>query len=178
MYIKDFREGDMRNIFKCVDWLSEWSGTAFSYTIYAGIAILCYEVFMRYVLSAPTLWAHGMIQRIFAIYYLIAGAYVLLHEGHINMDLLHERLSARTRAIFDVITSAFIIGTAVVLFWYGGKFALKSIMNLECCNSAWQAPVYPIKAIFPISGALLLLQTLTKLMKDIYTVVTGRRYEY
>ena len=168
----------MKKIITCIEWLSEWSGKIFSYAIYMGIVILCYEVLMRYLLSAPTIWAHGMIQRIFAAYYLIGGAYVLLHEGHINMDLVHGRLGIRSKALLDVVTSVFVIGTGVVLAWYGGKFAWKSIQVLEVCNSAWQAPVYPVKAMFPIAGILLVLQAMSKLIKDIYAVINGRQYEH
>jgi len=168
----------MKRVLKNIEWVSEWSGRVFAYLIYPGMAVLVYEVFMRYIFASPTLWAYGTSQRLFASYYLIAGAHVLLHKGHINMDVIYNKLSVRTRAFLDVLTAVFVIGTGFALTWYGGLFAWKSITILERCNSAWNAPVYPAKAMVPIAGFLLMLQAINKLIHDIHTVATGRSYEY
>ena len=57
----------MINALKTIDRISEWSGRISCFVIYAGIACLVYEVGARYLFNAPTIWAHGTTQRIFAI---------------------------------------------------------------------------------------------------------------
>ncbi|MCP4690943.1 MAG: TRAP transporter small permease subunit, partial [Desulfobacterales bacterium] len=93
----------MKKILKIIDGISEWSGKIFSYLLWPGVAVLVYEVVARYVFNAPTIWAHGTTQRIFAVYYFICGAYISLHGSHIRMDILYDRFSLRKKAILDII---------------------------------------------------------------------------
>ena len=66
--------------------------------------MLVYEVVARHLFNAPTIWAHGMTQRIFAAYYFICGAYISLHKSHINMDLIYNRFSDRGKAVLDIVS--------------------------------------------------------------------------
>lgn len=168
----------MRFFLKAIDSMSEWSGKLFAFIIYGGMVVLVYEVLARYIFVAPTIWAHGLSQRIFCAYYLMSGAYVLLHKGHINMDLIYNRFSIRQRAILDLITAWLVIGTGVVIAWQGSIFAWTSLKNLEVCLSAWRAPLYPVKVLVPVSGVLLTLQALAKFIRDLHTAITGREYEH
>ncbi|MFC1995076.1 TRAP transporter small permease subunit, partial [Chloroflexota bacterium] len=76
----------MRAALKVIDIISEWSGKVSSLLIYAGIFLLVYEVFLRYVFDSPTRWVYGTTQRLFAFFHIIGGAYVLLYRAHISMD--------------------------------------------------------------------------------------------
>jgi len=168
----------MKRLLKAIDGISEWSGKPFAYLLWPGVVVLVYEIVARYIFDAPTIWAHGTTQRIFAAYYFIGGAYVLLHKSHINMDVIYSRFSLRTRAILDVIGASLFFAFCGVLLWWGSGYAWDSLMRLEPCNTPFRAPLYPVKLMVPLGALLILLQGLAKFGHDLFTAITGRQYEH
>jgi TRAP-type mannitol/chloroaromatic compound transport system permease small subunit len=168
----------MKKLLKIIDSLSEWSGKIFSYLLWPGVAVLVYEVVARYVFNAPTIWAHGTAQRIFAIYYFICGAYISLNRSHINMDIIYNRFTPRKQAFLDIISFCFFFIFCGVLLWYGSRYAWSSLIRLEPCNTPFRAPLYPVKLIIPIGALLIMLQELAHLWRNIYLVITGKPYEH
>ncbi len=170
--------GIMKRLFKIIDGISEWSGKIFAWLLWPGVAVLVYEVVARYVFNAPTIWAHGMTQRIFAVYYFICGAYISLNRDHITMDIVYNRFSFRTKAFLDIIGFLFFFAFCSVLLWYGSRYAWTSLIHLEPCNTPFRAPLYPVKLAIPIGALLIILQELTILWRNLYIVIKGKAYEY
>ncbi len=168
----------MKKLLKIIDGISEWSGRLFAYLLWPGVAVLVYEVVARYVFNAPTIWAHGTTQRIFAVYYFICGAYISLHRSHIRMDILYDRCTLRKRAVLDIIGFLFFFTFCGALLWYGSRYAWSSLIRLEPCNTPFRAPLYPIKLMIPIGALLIFLQELAHLWRNIYIVITGNQYEH
>jgi TRAP-type mannitol/chloroaromatic compound transport system permease small subunit len=168
----------MKRLLKIIDSISDWSGRLFSYLLWPGVAVLVYEVVARYVFNAPTIWAHGTTQRIFAVYYFICGAYISLNRSHITMDIIYERFSPRKKAILDIIGFIFFFAFCGVLLWYGSRYAWVSTINLEPDNTPFRAPLYPIKMMIPVGALLIILQELANLWRNIYFAITGESYEH
>jgi TRAP-type mannitol/chloroaromatic compound transport system permease small subunit len=168
----------MKRLLKIIDKTSEWSGIVFSYLLWPGVAVLVYEVVARYLFNAPTIWAHGATQRIFAIFYFICGAYVSLKRDHIAMDLVYNRFTLRRKAVLDIISFLFFFMFCGTLLWYGTQYAWSSLIRLEPCNTPFRAPLYPVKMVIPLGALLILLQELAHLWRSFYIVFTGRKYEH
>jgi len=124
------------------------------------------------------MWAHGTSQRLFAIYYVLGGAYVLRYKDHVNVDLIYSRFPLRTKAILDLITSLAFFAFCGVLLWQGLGFALTSLSQLEPDDTPWRAPVYPVKLMIPVGALLILLQGLANFSRNLVTAITGRKCEY
>ncbi len=168
----------MNRFLTIIDGISNWSGKIFAYLLWPGVAVLVYEVIARYAFNAPTIWAHGMTQRIFAVYYFICGAYISMSRSHISMDIIYERFKPRTKAILDIISFLFFFSFCSVLLWYGWRYAWVSLMNLEPDNTPFRAPLYPIKLIIPLGALLIILQELANLFRNIQVAITGKSYEH
>jgi len=168
----------MKRLLKVIDSVSEWSGKLFSYLLWPGVAVLVYEVVARYVFNAPTIWAHGMTQRIFAVYYFICGAYISLTGSHINMDIIYNRFTPRKKAVLDIISFFFFFIFCGSLLWFGSRYAWVSLIRLEPCNTPFRAPLYPIKLMIPLGALLIILQELAQLWRNIYIAITGKSYEH
>ena len=165
--------GKLRRILNWIDAISDWSGKAVAYLVLPGIFILAWEVVSRYVFNNPTMWAHGTSQRIFATYYILAGAYVLRHNQHVSVDIVYNRLGLRQRAILSIFGSLFFFVFCGVLLWKGVDFAWTSLSQLEPDETPWRAPLYPFKMMVPIGAFLILLQGLAKFIRDVFTAITG-----
>ena len=167
-----------RSLLKIIDSISEWAGKCTSFLILPGIAVLAWEVISRYGFNQPTMWAHGTSQRLFAIYYILGGAYVLRYRDHVNVDLIYSRFPPRTKAILDLITSLAFFVFCGVLLWQGLGFAMTSLSQLEPDATPWRAPVYPVKLMIPVGALLILLQGLANFSRNLVTAITGRKCEY
>ena len=51
---------------------------------------ICYEVFVRYVLRAPTGWSYDVGYMMYGALFLMAGAYTLSRNGHVRGDFLYR----------------------------------------------------------------------------------------
>lgn len=129
-----------------------------SFLILPLIAILCYEVFSRYLFNAPTIWAHEISGHIFGAYAVLGGGYVLLHREHIKSDVLYALFPERGKAIVDLITYPIFFLLMGVIFYHGYKMAYTSILYRETTVSFLRSPVYPVKICVPLAALLMLLQ--------------------
>ncbi len=68
--------------------------------------ILTYEVLVRYLFSAPTIWVQETSIYLYMWTMLAAGSYTLQKRKHVHVDLLVDRLPARTRSALEALTSA------------------------------------------------------------------------
>lgn len=153
----------MNGITRLNDLIGKW----LSLLVIVMFVLLLIEVFFRYVMGAPTIWANELTQLLFGFYAVMAGGYIMAHRGHVNVDILYASLSVRTRAILDVVTSfLFFIFLAAVLY-FGSSMAWESASSLETSFSAWNPPIWPVKLAIPVGTVLLLLQGIVKLLQDI-----------
>ncbi|MBZ9706295.1 TRAP transporter small permease subunit [Mesorhizobium sp. ESP7-2] len=154
-------------VFRPVDWLVRVTGELVAYWAVLAVIAYYYEVVARYVFNSPTNWVHESMFLMFGIQYMLAGAYAYRDETHVRVDIVYSHLSERGRAICDIITSAFFFlftGTMLVTGW---RFASDAMAVGERSFTEWGIQYWPVKLAIPIGAALLLLQGLSRLMRDI-----------
>ncbi len=137
-----------------------------------------YEVFTRRILGSPTIWTLEMTRFIFVPIVILAMGYTLLAKGHATIDVFSEKFSDKTRAIVDSITIIiFLLPSSIIMFLNSYRGAKMSWDSLERTPSAFNAPIYPIKAFMPIGFAILFLAALSWLLKDIYFLTAKEKIE-
>jgi TRAP-type mannitol/chloroaromatic compound transport system permease small subunit len=155
---------------KWVDVLVRWTGEFSAYWAVLAVFTFYYEVIARYVFNSPTNWVHESMFLMFGAQYMLAGAYAYRDETHVRVDIVYSKLSMRGHAICDVITSVFFflfVGTMLVTGW---RFASDSVGVGEASFTEWGIQYWPIKLMIPIGAALLLLQGLSRLLRDIAVI--------
>lgn len=155
-----------------VTWLNERVGRTVAWLILAIFLLLLAEVLLRYFFRSPTVWTNELGQLLFGAYAVLSGGYLLARGGHVNVDILYSAFPRRTKAVIDILTSILFFAFLSVLLTQGAIFALESIEKLETSHSVWNPPIWIFKAVIPVSAALLLLQGIVKLIRDIL-IVTG-----
>lgn len=168
----------MKSFLRTIDSISLWTGKASSFIIYLGIVGLVYEVISRYFFASPTVWAHGYSQRLFGSYFILIGAYTLLMNGHIRVDILYQRFSRRKRAFLDVVNYAMLLIWSFVLIKEGIWFFESSWALREADEMALAHPVYPVKFLLLIGAILITLQGVNRLIVSGIVLFKGEKYEY
>ncbi|MDT8272056.1 MAG: TRAP transporter small permease subunit [Desulfomonilia bacterium] len=164
----------LQQFLRTIDKTNEWVAKVLSFLIIVIILATIYEVIMRYFFGAPTIWAFEFNYLVYGPYFLLAGAYTLALGKHVNVDILYGKLSARRRAIVDLITAPVFFFFIYTMLVYGWRFAWNSVLVRETLSSAWGPPVYPIKLCIPLAALLLLLQGISKFVRDFHLAITNR----
>jgi len=166
----------MTRILHFIDSLSAWAGKSFAWCIVILTFSTCYEVFVRYVLNAPTVWAFDMSVQMYGALFMMSGAYALSQDAHVRGDVLYRLLSKRTQAKIDlVLYILFLMPGATALVYYGYGFAADSWFYKEV---SWSSPariqIYFFKTLIPIAGTLVLLQGIAEAVRCIICIKTGQ----
>ena len=164
----------MKHILDGIDTVSEWSGKVLSMWLIVIILVLLWELSMRYAFNAPTIWAHESCKFLFGSYSVLSGAYVLLHNRHIRIDILTAHLSPRPRAIVNSFTYLIFFLFIGAMLGYGAQMAWTAVGILETGEPPWKPPMYPIKICLVIGAFLMLLQGLANFIRTLNMAVMGR----
>ena len=164
----------LKRVLGIIDNFSEWVAKILSPLVIVMTLIMMCEITLRYVFNKPTLWAHETTSMIFGAYFMLGGGYCLRYRGHVNMDIIINRLPPREKAILGVVGYSLFFIFCVVLLWEGGEMALKSLRVQEHTTSVWGPPWYPVKMTIPIGAFMILLQGLANFIRDLALAITGR----
>jgi TRAP-type mannitol/chloroaromatic compound transport system permease small subunit len=166
---------NLRKIVHRIDSLSEWSGKVFSWISLPLVLFMSYDVIMRYLFQAPTKWAYETTWMLYGALFILGGAYGLKHKLHVRVDILYNRWSARTRAIFDLWVYILIFFPVFyILVTHSLIYAYYSWDVWETSYiSYWQPPVYPIKTVMFVGFVLFFLQGIAEFLRLVVLVAKG-----
>ena len=160
-----------------IDVASEFVGRGCRYLILFVFAIVMYDVTMRYVFNAATVWANEIATYLFGAFAALSGAYVLKYDGHVRMDVLYSRLSRRKRAVLDSCTSAAFFLFMAVVVHLGFQRALAATLRFERSGSTFNSPLWPFLWVIPVGAALLGLQGIATLVRNVRLALFGKESE-
>lgn len=148
--------------------LNSATGRYISYLTVPLIAVVVYEVFMRYAFNAPTVWAFEATTLMYGCHFVLGFAYTHQHNGHVAIDVFESKLSLKPRTILRIVVNLVLfIPTIGMLSYYAIRYAATSWQMLERASTSWAPPLYPFKTIMAIGFTLLFLQGIAKLIEDI-----------
>jgi TRAP-type mannitol/chloroaromatic compound transport system permease small subunit len=127
-------------------------------------------VFLRYALNDPSLWIGNTLQAAMVVMACVGGAYALNQDAFVKVDVFYDRLSARGKAVSDLVTVVYVFMYLGVLIWKGIEQAQTSIMLGQTTPTAIPMPIYPFKAIIPMAAAVVVIVVLKKVIQDVATI--------
>lgn len=164
----------MNTFLSFVDRLSAVVGRTVGWVIVFVMFITVYDVLARRLFNAPVAWAFDVSVQLFALHFMLAAAYAMLHNEHVSINIFTNRLSARARAVVDMFTmTVLFFPFIIVLIIFGWEFAERSWAVRETSWGVVALPLYYIKTVIPITGVLLLLQGFAKFVRRFQVARTG-----
>lgn len=152
---------------RAISHLNGMAGEMVAYWSLIAVFVYYYEVLARYVFNSPTNWAHEAMFLMFGMQYLIAGGFCLRENAHVRVDVIYTQFSKQTKALMDVVTSVFFFIFVLTLLGTGWIFFHDAYAINEVSFTEWAIHYWPIKFALPLGAALLLLQGVAQLVKDI-----------
>jgi TRAP-type mannitol/chloroaromatic compound transport system permease small subunit len=166
----------MAGTITAIDTLNLWVARVVCWLVLPLIAAMVYEVVVRKVFTAPTIWAFDISRMIYGAHFMLGAAYVLSKGLHIRSDFLYRDWPVKTQGKVDVIAYVlFYFPTMLLFLWVAFDYAFASVTRMErSTETAWMPLLGPIKSCIPIAVLFLLLQGVSELLKSIYAARTGR----
>lgn len=166
----------LRSLLFAVDQVSTFIGKAGAWAIVVLTLAICYEVFARYVLQAPTMWAFDASYMLYGVLFMFAGPYALARNAHVRGDFLYREWAPTTQARLDLVLYFLFYFPGILALCYAGfTFANFSWFIFERSANSPNGPyVFPFKSLIPVVGGLMVIQGLAEVARCIVCIRTGR----
>lgn len=130
-------------------------------------SVMLYEVLLRYVFEAPTLWANEMSLWLAGFVFLCAGLYAMQQRSHIRIVLLYDVVPRWLQRVFDTISTVLIVTFAFFLIYGGYGEAFDKFYRWETFGTAFDPPIpATLKPMVLLVVGLVAIQAVVNLISD------------
>ena len=130
--------------------------------------VMLYEVFLRYALEQPTLWANELTLWMAGFVFLCSGFYGMGQRSHIRIFILYDVAPRWLQQVFDVISVSLIVIFAFFLVY--GSFHQVFVVKFykwEMFGTAFDPPIpATIQPMILIIITLVAIQAVCNLISD------------
>jgi len=163
----------MNAIFRAIDALSELTGRLAILMLVVLVVAMVGEVFMRYVLNRPSLWAFDLSYMLNGGLFYIGAGYAMKHHAHVRIDFLSSRLPEDWQARIVGIALAVVFSPLLgIMSWIASRKAFAAFMSGAVEEvSPWAPLVWPFYAAIALG---LVVFTLQSLVEGIRFLTSGR----
>ena len=157
----------LKRFVQFIEYATTGVGVVAAWLVLPLIAATGYEVFSRYALGAPTIWAYDVGYMLTGSHFLLGGALTLKCNAHIRIDVLYSKFSPKKQALVDALAFAIIaIPFSYLLSVALWNYAIEAYQTKELSGeSAWNPVVWPFRMVFFAGFAILTLQSVAEVLK-------------
>jgi TRAP-type mannitol/chloroaromatic compound transport system permease small subunit len=105
----------------------------------------------------------------------MAGAYTLSRGGHVRADMFYRLWRPRTQAAVELVLYILFFFPGIISLMYSGWIYGNESMKIfeKSINSPVGIPVWQIKMLIPVGGALIFLQGLAEVLRCLLCLKQG-----
>lgn len=143
-----------------IDALNERIGRGVAWVTALLVVVIFVDVVMRYAFNTSFVFTQELEWHLFGFIFLIGAGYTLLHDGHVRVDVIYQRLGFKGRAWINMLgVLIFLIPGCLMVISTSWKFTMTSFAMLEGSPDPGGIPFrFIIKGCIPVGFVLLLLQ--------------------
>ena len=163
----------VNKLLSIIDSMSEWTGRSISWFAFALVLVGVYDIVLRYIFNKPTIWAYET-SCMFGATIIVAGwGYVLLHHGHVRVDVFYSRMSIRKRAVIDIFSGLLLFfPLAISLLWISIPWTVDAWkMGEVMVETYWYPPAAPIRTVVTIGLGVFTLQGIAQFIRDLRLLI-------
>ena len=150
----------IKAITRLIDKMNEWVGSGVAWVTLGLVLVVFIDVVMRYLLNRSFVFTQELEWHLFGFIFLIGAGYTLLHDGHVRVDIIYQRLGIKGRAWINLLgVILFLIPGCIMVITTSWQFAANSFAMMEGSPDPGGIPFrFIIKGCIPVGFTLLLLQ--------------------
>ena len=168
--------GLLTRSYKTIDQLNDLTGRLVSWITLLMVIVTCAVVLARYVFGVGSIALQESVMYMHGIVFMLGIAFTLKEQGHVRVDVLHEKFSRRTRTLIDIAgTVLFLLPVSIFIL----------LTSLDYVSFAWSfressaqpgglPGVFLVKTLIPVMAALLALQGIAEILRGIVSLAGQR----
>ena len=153
---------------RTVDRIALFIGRVTTIMIISMTLVMLYEVFLRYAVEAPTLWANELTLWLAGFVFLCSGLYAMQQRCHIRIFLLYDVCPRWLQRVFDCL-SAFLIALFAFFMVFGSynQVFVNKFYKWEMFGTAFDPPIpATIQPMILIVVVLIAIQAVVNVVSD------------
>lgn len=157
-----------------IESLNEWLGRCAGLLVLALVALVCYDVTMRYLFQAGSVALQELEWHLFALIFLLGAGYTLKHDEHVRVDIFYQAawMTPKRKAwvnLFGVVF--FLVPFCVLVMVSSWPFVAQSYGWGEGSPDPGGLPYrWLLKAAIPVGFVLVMLQGLVLALRSLQTI--------
>tara|TARA_B100002052_G_C15529056_1_gene439599 strand:- start:43 stop:546 length:504 start_codon:yes stop_codon:yes gene_type:complete len=162
----------LQQIANLIDRLNVIIGRTIAWLTIMMVLVTCIIVLTRYFFNSGSIALQESVMYMHGTVFMLGIAFTLKEQGHVRVDVLHERLGLRARAVIEMTGSVlFLIPVSVVILLSSLEYVAFSWSLKESSAQPSGLPgVYLLKTLITAMAGLLLLQGISEFIKAFNTL--------
>jgi TRAP-type mannitol/chloroaromatic compound transport system permease small subunit len=158
-----------------LDWFIDQLGRITSWTAFAIVAVMAYNVLLRYFFRTGSVAMQELEWHLMAPLALLGMSYSALHDGHVQVDILYGRLPPVAQRLVHFISCLMIVAVVAIILRLSIPYVQQSYNIGEGSpDPGGLSHRWILKAMIPAGFALMLVQSLAALLRAFVSLVTGQ----
>jgi TRAP-type mannitol/chloroaromatic compound transport system permease small subunit len=168
----------MRGLIRTVDGISRFFGAIAAALVIVLVALMLYDVVLRYLFNAPTIWGNDLNTWLMGASFVLSIAYAMATDSHVRVDLLYDQRTRPHIRYFDLVGLALIILPTVACITVGlfDHFMTAYQTGERSGSGGWNPIVWPFKLILLVGFAIFTLQIVAEIIKRAASLM-GKPFE-
>ncbi|MCB1520902.1 MAG: TRAP transporter small permease [Hyphomicrobiaceae bacterium] len=155
----------MKTFIRIVDGISEVLGVVAMLLLAAAVLVVCQMILIRYVFNASTIWQTEFVVFAIVASTFLGSSYVLLHRGHVGVDLVPSMLHGRARFALELVGGLISLAFCVILAYSGWIYFHEAWEGGWRTETVWALPLWIPLLPLPLGIGALCLQYVAELIK-------------
>jgi TRAP-type mannitol/chloroaromatic compound transport system permease small subunit len=149
-----------------VDWFTGRLGRGLFWLLLLAVIVSALNAISRYTLGmASNAWLE-LQWYLFAMIFMLGAGYVFLHDQHVRIDVLAQKLPRKVQVWIDVVgIVVFLLPLCLFIIWSSWPPVARAIDTWEISPNPGGLLRWPLYILVPIGFALLAVQSLSELFK-------------
>lgn len=153
---------------RLIDLMNTWIGKLTMWLVLAAVLISAGNAIIRKTFNIGSNAFLEIQWYLFAAVFMLGVGYVMLKNAHVRIDFISGKLSKRTNAIIDAIgIVVFTIPLSIIMIDLGWPLFMRAYTSGEMSQNAGGLIRWPVMGLVPLGFAILLLQSVSELIKRI-----------
>ncbi|MEC9206203.1 MAG: TRAP transporter small permease subunit [Pseudomonadota bacterium] len=159
----------MKKLQEFLDDFIEKIGHGTSYIVVIMVFLVIITLFLRYVLNIGSVALQESIMYLHAIFFMIGISFAIKENAHVKIDILSNKFDSKQKSmVFILGVIFFMIPFSLFTIFISTDMVFNSWQIMEQSGEAGGLNfVYILKSIIPLAGILILLQSISELIKNI-----------
>ena len=151
-------------------------GRVFAWACIAQVALVATNVILRYLLRIGPMELQELEWHLISPIALIGMCYALRHNDHVKVDIFYDKFRAETRNFVDLLAALSLIVISVLIIDFAIGFVTQAYFIDEGSPDPGGLPHrWLLRSFIPVSFAILVMQSVSNLLKTDVLVFRRRR---